>query len=429
MVTDEAVAPTCTETGLTEGSHCSRCDYVVAQEVVPALGHDFGEWVVTTEPTREAAGEETRTCSRCGATETRPVAALEGYLIKTDIKEAGLGTATISGKSLSDYDGGKLFAEGVKYTVTATPNDNAQFIGWAIGSRIVSEEVTYSNYAYTDLTLTAVFVEKPEEEQQTIVFVNKFGDILSTQTVGSVAVPNEADPSANNLPGYNFVGWTKDGEDISADEIKALTESAKIVGKYEKNTDATGYTVTAEGAKIYVDGVEYDNVAEGIAYDKKVKVVFEGATAIKCGEEFVSYSDTFEFYIAGDTELTPYDGDIDSKPAATVKVIGANRVDGTATKFNIYATRTVDEENGWKAIDRGFIYGVDSNFPAGYEASVDNIPANCRVCHGEPTASQQFTLKVGVGAGKTARFYAFVTVKNAAGDVETVYSDAYYVNG
>jgi len=39
-VTDAAVAPTCTQTGLTAGSHCSVCNAVLtAQEVVPATGH------------------------------------------------------------------------------------------------------------------------------------------------------------------------------------------------------------------------------------------------------------------------------------------------------------------------------------------------------------------------------------------------------
>ncbi len=40
IVTDEAIPATCTETGLTEGSHCSVCgEIIVAQEESPALGH------------------------------------------------------------------------------------------------------------------------------------------------------------------------------------------------------------------------------------------------------------------------------------------------------------------------------------------------------------------------------------------------------
>ena len=59
-IVDEAVAPTCTETGLTEGKHCARCEEVlVAQESVEALGHDMAQATCTLPAT----------CATCGHTE------------------------------------------------------------------------------------------------------------------------------------------------------------------------------------------------------------------------------------------------------------------------------------------------------------------------------------------------------------------------
>ena len=63
-VIDEAVAPTCTETGLTEGTHCSRCNAVIkSQETVPATGHSYKP--VVTPPTCTEQGYTTYTCE-CG---------------------------------------------------------------------------------------------------------------------------------------------------------------------------------------------------------------------------------------------------------------------------------------------------------------------------------------------------------------------------
>lgn len=68
VVTDSAAAPTCTTTGLTEGSHCSVCSKVItAQTTVPALEHDWsGEWTVINQPTDTEEGKKEKTCSREG---------------------------------------------------------------------------------------------------------------------------------------------------------------------------------------------------------------------------------------------------------------------------------------------------------------------------------------------------------------------------
>lgn len=65
--------PTHTETG-TKAIICTACGETVRTETIPALGHTFGEWVVTQEPTCTEKGVEERTCS-CGVKETREVAA------------------------------------------------------------------------------------------------------------------------------------------------------------------------------------------------------------------------------------------------------------------------------------------------------------------------------------------------------------------
>ena len=62
-VTDAAVEPTCTETGLTEGSHCSTCgEILVAQEIVSATGHDWNDGEITTPATCTTDGVKTYTC-------------------------------------------------------------------------------------------------------------------------------------------------------------------------------------------------------------------------------------------------------------------------------------------------------------------------------------------------------------------------------
>lgn len=90
IVIDEAVAATCTSTGLTEGSHCDRCKATIkAQETIEMLPHSWDEGVVTLEPTCVAEGKQVFTCQSCGATreETLAIDADNHDLVHRDGKE------------------------------------------------------------------------------------------------------------------------------------------------------------------------------------------------------------------------------------------------------------------------------------------------------------------------------------------------------
>ncbi len=72
VVVDEAVAATCTKTGLTEGSHCSVCEEVIKpQEIVEKLAHTYDQKVMSddtlmSEATYDSPAVYFYTCS-CGA--------------------------------------------------------------------------------------------------------------------------------------------------------------------------------------------------------------------------------------------------------------------------------------------------------------------------------------------------------------------------
>ena len=77
-VVDKAMAPTCTETGLTEGKHCSVCSAVlVEQEVVKAKGH--------TEVIDKAVEP---TCTKTGLTEGKRCSVCSAVLVEQEVVPA-----------------------------------------------------------------------------------------------------------------------------------------------------------------------------------------------------------------------------------------------------------------------------------------------------------------------------------------------------
>ena len=79
-------APTCTETGLTDGKKCSICgDVLLSQESIPALGHSYKS--VVTAPDCVKGGYTTYTCTVCGDSYVADNTAALGHSYKSVVTD------------------------------------------------------------------------------------------------------------------------------------------------------------------------------------------------------------------------------------------------------------------------------------------------------------------------------------------------------
>ena len=89
--------------------YCTRCDYEKISSVVKATGHEYGDWIVTKEPTCEKEGSRERICSKCGGKEKRTTGATGHSLSNETIVDATCtedgkytATCTVCGKTVTE---------------------------------------------------------------------------------------------------------------------------------------------------------------------------------------------------------------------------------------------------------------------------------------------------------------------------------------
>ena len=283
------------------------------------------------------------------------VAKLDAGVVVT-VASTTLGSITLNGADATKGANARL-AVGDDVTLTAKANtETGEFVGWKVGTKIVSTDETYKTVATANITYEAVFAEKVDETF-TVVFVDPYGNVISTQPVTSGA--DIKVPTAPTLIGYTFTGWS-----MNEEEISKLTDGATIYAQYKKD-DVAKYTVTApEGATLTVDGVETASPAT-VAYDAKVSVHKDGVAAWQVDGVTVAYGDTYTFFCGSDMNLVAVDNVVEQK--TTVVITGVNEIAGSV-QVSFAASRNVAP--GETVVKQGFIYGKNL---ADSELTLDNV--------------------------------------------------------
>jgi hypothetical protein len=271
-----------------------------------------------------------------------------GYTISYTTNDSDLGSVTIdgvetkNGANYGDYDPNSV----VK--LVATPATEGGFVGWYVDGKLVSTDLEYDLTVVSNTSVKAVF-NSPKDDDITVVFLDKYNNVLSTFTGAASEVADNA-PTVPAVGVYTFKEWDTD--------LTAITTSTTVKATYTKSADATYTVETAAGVEINGDST---SATATFAYDTKVTLYKEGASYWYIGDEadptIVAYGDTYDFYVGGDITVKPSTATV---VAANASAAIVSTILNTETgKARFLATTTLATDDSVVLIEHGFIYGRD----------------------------------------------------------------------
>ena len=302
--TDTVVPPTCTEKGYTLHTCNEDASKSYKDNYIDALGHDYGDGVVTTPATCTENGVKTYTCSRCGDTTTEIINAT-GH--KTEVQNAKPATCTEDG-----YTGdtvctvcGETVTKGevIKATGHQTEVQNAK-------------EATCTEDGYTGDTVCTVCGETVAKGEVIKSTGHNFVD-------GSCTICGAEDPDYNPEPEYTYTvsvvepTCTEQGYTLhtcNEDASKTYKDNYTAALGHDWDGANLGATCRRCGTPLFVFDHTVDATCQDGGYDVYVSVadpsqtrmtnftdpidhIYENGFCIMCGEEepdIPNYDDNYD---------------------------------------------------------------------------------------------------------------------------------------
>ena len=423
-VVDEAVAPTCTETGLSEGKHCSACgNTLVPQDVVPAKGHSENpEYVNAVDATPESEGKFAYyACPDCNKAFTDESCTVEA----TDI--------VIPKLSLADYTTTTTVVDSVVTTVFTLISDTVEYSVSVVADSYLlinrGSDIYVSEYDYAKLNSDTVTVSYDkvkgytysvaEGATESLVNIKVSGASLTLIGEYNIAlaagwVPTNGDLLIGDGDNTAFVTVTNKGIymyggnlivnkgstlDIPAKTINCEDGSCLII---DGTLNAAGVTITASLAEDasyeygFIPGLYVRHGVANITGQIKTNSIQVGSEAENaCGILNATHSDN-NIVVASGTAKIKYvfaAGELKVNNTASSKTgIYANTTGGTIIDIRSGMTMTFGDGisnmlGTWKAGASSYYYyvsveegatieGSGNFFRAGKEGALD-ISINC----------------------------------------------------
>lgn len=288
---------------------------------------------------------------------------------------------TEGGTCSTDAEGGK-YVYGQTAKVTATANDNYEFVGWKDSyGTTVSTDAVYNFTVIGDATLKPEFVKVKTEEGNeiayvTVSFYHQSGKLLDSQKVvsGEGKITNTV--NAPTKVGFDFLGWSAKAsgatvEDVVDFETATFSENTSLYPVFK--AQAITYTLTVVGLQTEQKAPQSSVTVTADPIEGKQFVGWKDANG-----NIVSYDSTYTFIITGDTTLEAYyeqaDSEVVKEPTITIAQPTYKDITG-GYKMAFYFNYTVPED--CELVDIGIIRKKGD-----YEA--DGITLEQMACHSIP---------------------------------------------